>query len=161
MPRLARTKTAVRNSEHPSTTGRSRRPMARTIVFPSPGQANTYSVATAPPRSPAKSRPTTVTTGRIAFLRVWRAKTRDPGDPPHRHERQGHGRQDEMVPFRQANRGEREDHPVHAVPQDRQPPEARGEQEHQDEPEPEDRQGRAQKRQDEHEGIDQASTVKR
>ena len=76
MPRLARTKTAVRNSEHPSTTGRSRRPMARTIVFPRPGQANTYSVATAPPRSDAKLSPTTVTTGMRAFCRACRTKTR-------------------------------------------------------------------------------------
>src|SRR5436309_1459196 len=53
----------VRKRTPPSTTGRSRRPMARTMVFPRPGQANTYSVATAPPRREAKSRPTTVATG--------------------------------------------------------------------------------------------------
>ena len=56
-----------------STTGKSFFSIASRIMVPTPGQAKTVSVMTAPPSRPPNCSPITVMIGRSAFFSAWRA----------------------------------------------------------------------------------------
>ena len=72
MHRLMMVNIVASTNTQATTTGVSFRPMQSTSSRPMPGQENTVSTSTAPPREKPNCSPTVVTMGIMALRRAWR-----------------------------------------------------------------------------------------
>ena len=81
MHRLMMVNIVASTNTQATTTGVSFRPMQSTSSRPMPGQENTVSTSTAPPREKPNCSPTVVTIGIMALRRAWRKISAGPEMP--------------------------------------------------------------------------------